>query len=125
VKELAKSIDNNILEEASYLTIKDAISRPVINTISVSKRDIKEGEFSKITINAIDPEGEPLEYEFFPGLGRTEGDPENMFTFRASRSNVPEPFFGSHTIKVVVINKSNVVSRIFETEVNIFKYLHR
>lgn len=123
MKELAKAIDNDLMGAAFYITIKDSISPPVIDAISVSKKDLKEEEVSKLTVSAIDPNGEPLEYQFSPGLVRRKGDAENVFTFIASPDYVPTPLFGLHTIKVVAINKSNVVSRVFETEVRIFDYL--
>jgi hypothetical protein len=123
VKALAKAIDDDIMGGASYITIKDSISPPVINAISVSKRELKEGEAAKITISATDPEGEPLEYQSYPGLFRANGDPENVFTLIASPDYIPAPFFGSHAIKVVAINENNAVSRILETDIHIFKRL--
>lgn len=118
IKELAKSIDDDIIKGESYISIENSISLPVINTISVEKNSLRKGDSSKITVNAIDPNNESLEYQFLPGLIKGESDPENMFTFIASRDHVPEPFLGSHTIKVVVINESNVVSRISEIKIN-------
>lgn len=120
LKALAKSIDDDIMKGASYLTLKNSISSPIINSMCISKTALKEGETAKITINATDPEGEPLEYMFHNiGLARFEGDPENVFTLTASRDYISEPFFGSHNIKFVVINKSNVVSSTTEITVNI------
>jgi hypothetical protein len=71
----------------------------------------------KIVINAIDPNNESLEYQFSPGLMKHKSDPENVFTFNASCNHIQE-MSGSYIIKLVVINESNVVSRISEVEIN-------
>jgi len=78
-----------------------------------------EGESAKITVNATDPEGEPLEYVSLSGAGKSEEDGENVFIFRATRDCVHEPFFGSHEIEFVVINESNVLSRVSRININI------
>ncbi|MFZ5517613.1 MAG: hypothetical protein ACOY90_13280 [Candidatus Zhuqueibacterota bacterium] len=119
VIDLAKAIDADILEEESYISIENSITLPKINSITLSKNSLKEGESIKITVNAIDPRNESLEYQYLFGLFNVESDPENVFTFIASRNYVPEPFLGVHTIEFVVINSRNVVSRISEIAVNI------
>lgn len=119
LKELAKAIDEDIVKGESYLTIENSILLPKINSISVEKSNLQVGESIKITVNATDSRNELLEYQSQPGLIKIESDPENVFTLTAIRDLVPEPFIGSHTIKFVVINKSNVVSRLSEITVNI------
>jgi len=119
LKDLAKTIDDDITERATYITIKESISVPKVISIASAKSSLKEGESTKITIHATDPNNEPLEYQTQPGLAKLETDPENVFTYVASRDHVPEPFFGSHDIKIVVINKSNIVSDIFIITINI------
>ena len=42
---LAKSIDQDIINGASYLKIGDTISPPVIQSLDVSKPDLREGKF--------------------------------------------------------------------------------
>ena len=120
LKDLATKIDNDIINEESYISIENSISLPKINSITVGKSNFKEGESTKITVNAIDPGNEALEY-IFQGLFHNDYDPENVFTFTASRDYVGEPFFGSHTIEFYVINESNVLSRSAEITIKILK----
>ena len=118
IKALAKAIDEDIINRESYTSIEKSISPPMINSISMEKSSLQEGDLSKITVKATDMKNESLEYQFLPGLTKNENDQNNVFTFIASRDYVAEPFFGLHTIKCVVINESNVVSRVSEIKVN-------
>ena len=117
--DLARAIAEDITKKESYLTIEESLSVPKVNSVSLTKSSVKDGDSTKITIHATDTNNELLEYQAQPGLIRFQSDPENVFTFVASRDQVSEPFFGSHKIKFVVINESNVVSGIAEITVNI------
>ncbi len=117
--DLARTLDEDIKRKADYLKIDEAISVPKIESVSLAKSNLKEGDSIRIAIKATDPSNEPLEYQTQPGLIKFQGDPENVFTFVASRDQVDEPFLGSHKLKFVVINKSNVVSAVAERIVTI------
>lgn len=119
LSDLARAIDEDITKREPYIRIEETLSAPKINSVSLTKSRVMEGDSTKITIHATDPNNESLEYQAQPGLIRFQSDPENVFTFVASRDQVSEPFFGSHNIKFVVINNSNVVSGIAEVTVNI------
>ncbi len=119
VKDFAKIIDSDIQKSASYITLNNNISLPIINSISIEKSNIQVGESTKITIHAIDPNNEVLEYLFLPGLIKDQNDPDNVYTFIASPDYVPSPLVGEHIIKVMVINESNVVSEIKQIVINI------
>ncbi|MDZ7263000.1 MAG: hypothetical protein ONB16_00355 [candidate division KSB1 bacterium] len=121
ILSLTKSIDQDILNDADYIKLGYSLSLPVIKSITASKKELKEGETTKITIQASDPYNEPLEYVFNFGLYHVESDPKNVFTFEASRDYVPAPFFGSHILKFIVVNESNVVSEVAEFEITIFQ----
>jgi len=118
IKALAKAIDDDIINEEPYLSVEKSISAPKINSISMGKSNFRHGETSKITVHAMDPKNESLEYQFLPGITQDSNDLKNVFTFIATRDHLPEPFFGSHTIKAVVINASNVVSPVSEITIN-------
>ena len=116
LKELAKKIDDDIIIDANYVELENKILLPVIDSITASKTELKEGDTTKITIHASDPNNESLEYDAI-GIGHYEPDPENVFTLISSPSNVPDPFWGSHVYEFIVINESNVVSEIAEFEI--------
>jgi hypothetical protein len=118
IKELAKAIDVDITNEAAYISLENAIQIPKINSVSIGKSNLREGESTKITINATDFNLESLEYVFFPGLIKEANDPENVFTLIASKEKFPGQFLGSHAINIVLINKSNVVSPVKTIEFN-------
>lgn len=117
--DLARAIDEDISKKEPYIIIEESLSVPKVISVSLAKSSLKDGDSTKITIHATDPNNESLEYQTQPGLIKFQSDPENVFTFVASRDQVSEPFFGSHKIKFVVINKSNVVSSTTEITVNI------
>lgn len=52
--------------------------KPVINTISATPEAIRLGERSTILIDAHDPEGKPLTYEWSPPFGYIEGTGEQV-----------------------------------------------
>ena len=83
---------------------------------------LKEGESTKITIHAADPNNEPLEY-IAMGIGNYEPDPENVFTKIAAHDYIGEPFFGSHIYEFYVINESNIVSEVAEFEIIITQWV--
>lgn len=117
--DLARTIDEDIKAKASYLKIAESISVPKIVSVALAKSSLKEGDSTKVTIVATDPDDELLEYQTQPGLVKLPTDPENVFTFVAARDQISEPFLGSHHIKCVVINKSNVVSKPAEIKITI------
>jgi hypothetical protein len=114
--ELAKTIDNGILEDADFVKMNSMLMLPVIDSITTTKESLNEGEMTKIAIYASDPDNEPLDFNVL-GLGSYEPDPANVFTLYANRNYVGEPFFGVHTYQFVVINQNNVVSEISEFEI--------
>ena len=117
---LAKAIDNDILKGSSYVTISNSISPPVINSVTALKIELSEDESTKLTVNATDPDGEPLEYISHMGASNNGIDPENVLTIIASRHIFNEqPFFGPHTIEFYVINESNFVSLVYKFTINI------
>jgi hypothetical protein len=115
---LAKKIDDDIIIKANYIELENTILLPIIDSITASKKVLKEGEISKISVHASDPNNEALEYDAI-GLSHSESDPENVFTLVASSDYVQSPFLGSHFYKFVVINESNVVSEVAEFEIEI------
>jgi len=117
--ELTRAIDMDIVNDADYVDLENSISLPKIHSITATKTVLKEGNTCKITVNAYDPYNEPLEYVFNFGLFHVESDPENIFTFEASRDYVPEPFFGPHILKFIVMNESNAVSETAEFTITI------
>jgi hypothetical protein len=115
LKELAKKIDNDIINHSDYIDLDKTIQLPVIDSITASKTVLKEGDIAKITVHASDPNNEILEYDAI-GVGNYEPDPENVFTEIITRDYVGEPFYGSHVYDFVVINESNVVSEVANIE---------
>jgi hypothetical protein len=120
LKALAKSIDEDITKGASYLKYENVMITPEIKSISMGKNSVKENDTLKITIKAIDPKNESLEYQFIPGLIKYESDPENVFTLNACYGLIQEPY-DSLTIKIVAINESNAVSPNSEVKIKIIK----
>jgi hypothetical protein len=116
LKTFAKLIDDDIIKGESYVTIDKIIKPPEIKSISTKDNFVKMNANAKIAINAIDPNNESLEYQFSPGLVKFKSDPENVFTYKASRNHIREPD-GTQTVKIVVVNESNIVSPI--SEINI------
>lgn len=116
LRELAKLIDDDIIMGALYVKIDDAIFTPEVNSISMGKNTIELNDTVKIAIDANDPNHESLEYQFSPGLSKVIGDAENVYTYKDSPNYVKESD-GSQTIRLVVINESNVVSIISEINV--------
>lgn len=116
---LARKIDEDINVKAAYLKVAESISVPNIVSVGLAKSSLREGDSTKVTIVATDPNDEPLEYQTQPGLVKLPIDPDNVFTFVATRDQVSEPFLGSHQVKCVAINKSNVVSRLAEIKITI------
>lgn len=116
---LTRAIDEDIVNGTDYIKKSNSISLPIIHSVSASKTNVREGESTKITINASDPSAEPLEHVSHPGLIHFDSDPPNVFTFIASRDYVPAPFWGSHIFNFIVFNESNVSSEIAELEIEI------
>lgn len=114
LKRFAEEIDNGIINGESYVQIDNAISYPTITSVEI-KNDNSKINIKKITINAVDPSGETLEYQFSPGLMKYKSDPVNVFTLDASGNNIQESF-ETNIVKVVVINERNVISPISEIE---------
>src|SRR4030042_325316 len=95
VRALAEKVDDGIMKNAGYVDLENTISLPVIFSITATKTILNEGEMSKITVHASDPNNESMEYQGI-GIGHYDPDPENMFTVIAHPDNIGEPFFGPH-----------------------------
>ena len=119
LKTLAQKIDHDIIIKANYIESENAILLPVIDSITASKKVLKEGETAKITVYANDPNNEPLEYSSGPGLVHSKSDPAYVFTVIASPSYISAPFLGSHIYTFFVVNESNAVSEAAEFEIQI------
>lgn len=117
LKSLAKKIDGDLIIGASYVTIAESINTPEIKSIIMEKHTVEINENLKIVIDAADPNHESLEYQFSPGLLQFSSDAENVYTYRASRNYIKDPD-GTHVVRLVVINESNVVSPISETRIS-------
>jgi hypothetical protein len=118
LKLLAQKINNDIIMNANYIELENTILLPVIDSITTSRKVLKEGETAKIIVYATDPNNEPLEYSN-PGLVCSKSDPANVFTVIASTSYISAPFLGSHIYTFFVINESNSVSEGVEFEIQI------
>jgi len=114
---LTKAIDKDLTNGADYIKKSKSISLPEIKSITTPKAELGEEESTKVTVNAFDPKNEQLEYVCHPGLIHGDNDPENVFTFIASRDYIPEPFWGKHILKFIVVNESNVISEEAESEI--------
>ncbi len=115
LRELVRSIDEDIVNDADYIKQKSSISLPKIKKITVSKSELNDGETATIRVSASDPNNKKLECISFPGLlqnGMT-------FTFQAKKDYVSEPFIGQHTYEFQVINENNVLSKIKEVTITI------
>ena len=113
---LAKTIDEGIKNGDSFVKRSEIIQFPVINSISKDKSIVQLNEKIKLSVDAFDPNNEPLEYQSLPGLRRSRKDPENIFTFEVSANRFPDST-KTCTVKMVVINKSNLVSPMFEVDI--------
>ncbi len=116
ILSLAQKIDNDIMTGTSYLMLTDILSPPVIQSVSLSKNVLVEGEEATITINASDPLSQIEHYRTLGGAIKYENDPVNVFRTVADRGLFKEPFFGTHTIKIWVINQNNFFSKIYEAQ---------
>ena len=116
ILSLAQKIDNDIMKGASYVMLTDILSPPVIHSVSFSNNVLVEGEEATITINASDPLSQIEHYRTLGGAIKYENDPVNVFRTVADRGLFKEPFFGTHTIKIWVINQNNFFSRIYEAK---------
>lgn len=74
---------------------------PIIQSITSNKTTAKGGgtDNIKITVNAIDPNGDPLGYEYSATSGSFSGQNDNYVNWRPSTSNT-----GKQTITVLVID---------------------
>ena len=79
-----------------------------------------EGEEATITINASDPLSQIEHYRTLGGAIKYENDPVNVFRTVADRGLFKEPFYGTHTIKIWVINKNNFFSSIYEVKLTFY-----
>ena len=113
LRELVRSIDEDIVNNAEYLKKKRSISLPKIKNISISKSELNEGESAIIEVVASDPDNENLECSSNPGM-RQNG---MIFTFQAKSYYDT----GQHTIDFQVINESNVLSKIKEITIDIIE----
>ncbi len=111
LRELARSIDEDIVNNADYIKKKSSISIPKIRGISISKSELNEGESAIIEVVASDPDNEKLECNSYPRMAQNG----MVFTFQA------ESYYdsGQHTIDFQVINKSNVLSEVEEITITI------
>ena len=113
---LAQKIDEDIMKGTPYVILKDTLSPPVINSVSLSKSTLAENEEATITINASDPLSQIEHYRTLGGAIKYEDDPVNVFRTIADRGVFGEPFYGTHIIQAWVINEYNFFSRIYEIE---------
>ncbi len=120
ILSLAQKIDDDIMKGAPYVILTDTLSPPVIHSVSLSKNVLVEGEEATITINASDPLSQIEHYRTLGGAIKYENDPVNVFRTVADRGLFKEPFFGTHTIKIWVINKNNFFSRIYEVKLTFY-----
>lgn len=109
LEQLAKKMDDDFLKAAGYVDLGTTMVLPVIDSITISKPVLKEGETTKITIHVFNLNNEPLEYSAV-GVTHYNVDPENVFTERAVRGYIEAPFFATHQYGAVVMNKSNAIS---------------
>jgi hypothetical protein len=114
LKMLAKVIDEDITKGEPYVTIDSIIPTPEIKSISIKSDTVND--FAKITIDAVDPNNESLEYQFLPGLIKDKNELVNTFTFKTSDNHFNDTS-KSQIVKMIVINESNVVSPIFEIKI--------
>lgn len=121
IQQLAGLIDKDIINGANYVSKEETISIPVIYLVSAEKTEVWEEETVKIFVSASDPFKKKLEYVFNYGLFHIETDSINVFTFKASRDMVSEPFFGAHTFEFQVINENLVISETAKVTIKIGK----
>jgi hypothetical protein len=114
-REIAEVIDRDILTGADYLKVEDKIAPPVVTGVSLTKRTLREGEWTDITFQASDPSGSSLKY-FASGV---YDEKTNSWRYSANRASLLPgvPFEGPHTVTCWVVNENNLFSRITEETV--------
>lgn len=114
---LCQSIDNDLLNGASYLALENSLHPPVVNSLQLSTNVLKLRETAFVTVSATDPKGKKLEY-ITRGMSKNDNDPENIFRILADVDfYFPDPFYGTHTLECWVINEDNFFSKVFKTSV--------
>ena len=108
VETLARAIDNDLVKGESYVTIRDKISPPFVQSVDLTQTVFKEGERGRLTIHGEDPESRQiiLYGNSMDGLGK---DSDISLIIADPRFWV-EPFAGQHTIKCWVVNEDNLFS---------------
>ena len=117
--DVAMNIDNDLINGSTYIKINDVLTPPAIQSVTLSKNKILEGEESLMTINASDPSGHIAHYLMTPGPSKDGRDPVNVYRIQANRDKFPEPFLGKHTIEVWIVNNDNFFSSKESVEVTI------
>ena len=113
------NIDNDLINGSTYIKMNDVLTPPAIQSVTLSKNKILEGEESLMTINASDPSGHIAHYLMTPGPSKDGRDPVNVYRIQANRDKFPEPFLGKHTIEVWIVNNDNFFSSKESVEVTI------
>lgn len=104
INEIALSIDSEIQRRPGIREVKRYITEvaPVIEKVTLEKSELRINEKTKITVVARDPRGGKLEYSYYATGGNILRTKEGIF-YHATVA-------GTHTIKVMVINKGNITS---------------
>ncbi len=110
--DLGKSIDHDIMNGSSCLTLADAPKPPVVNSIQVSINELRDGDTATITVSAADPEGKRIEYHQSSGINKLDIDPENVFRIQVSEDSIVRKFLGTtQTFEIWVVNEDNFFSQ--------------
>ena len=113
---LAKSIDQDIQNGASYLKSNKTISPPVIRSVEAPK-EIRELDRILFAVDASDPEGYGIKYHCLFG-GQQSGQPENVLEVCANPNYFPnDPASGQHAFRIWVVNENNLFSSVSEVTV--------
>jgi hypothetical protein len=116
LKNLAKKIDEGILQQEPFVSCKASIHPPEIRLLMPNRNMVNMGDTTGISFTAVDPGNEPLEFRFLPGVRKDKSKPGNHYIFKAS-PNYTRGKPGICTLKVVAINENNVVSPVSEIEI--------
>jgi hypothetical protein len=112
---LCQSIDHDLMNGASYITLENTLQPPIVSSLQLSKNVLKLKETAFVTANASDPKGRKLEY-IARGMAKNDKDPQNIFRIIAGVDfYFPEPFYGTHILECWVINEDNFFSKVYKT----------
>jgi hypothetical protein len=105
----AKSIDNSLMDNAPFVVIGNKIDVPVVRPMVSLEEGGKKGTINFTAKFATDS----LEYSFLPGITKRNGQYiiNNVEKFKKNMGK-------QETIKVVGVNRYNVVSEITEFKLN-------